>query len=120
MIYNMNPDYIFNSPATKQLNEFAFRPIALNKEPYFELKSLNYNKKWDKIFKPDDLNKPLKKVYHWSLPYDHGMYNEGFPHLNTYSTHNYIPVTNPVNKLFPNVGTMSSIMKRRENLNNQY
>ena len=64
----MNPDYIFNSPATKQLNEFAFRPIALNKEPYFELKSLNYNKKWDKIFKPDDLNKPLKKVYHWSLP----------------------------------------------------
>ena len=48
------------------------------------------------------------------------MYNEGFPHLNTYSTHNYIPVTNPVNKLFPNVGTMSSIMKRRENLNNQY
>ena len=116
----MNPDYIFNSPATKQLNEFAFRPIALNKEPYFELKSLNYNKKWDKIFKPDDLNKPLKKVYHWSLPYDHGMYNEGFPHLNTYSTHNYIPVTNPVNKLFPNVGTMSSIMKRRENLNNQY
>ena len=116
----MNPDYIFNSPATKQLNEFAFRPIAINKEPYFELKSLNYNKKWDKIFKPDDLNKPLKKVYHWSLPYDHGMYNEGFPHLNTYSTHNYIPVTNPVNKLFPNVGTMSSIMKRRENLNNQY
>ena len=116
----MNPDYIFNSPATKQLNEFAFRPIALNKEPYFELKSLNYHKKWDKIFKPDDLNKPLKKVYHWSLHYDHGMYNEGFPHLNTYSTHNYIPVTNPVNKLFPNVGTMSSIMKRRENLNNQY
>ena len=116
----MNPDYIFNSPATKQLNEFAFRPIALNKEPYFELKSLNYHKKWDKIFKPDDLNKPLKKKYHWSLPYDHGMYNEGFPHLNTYSTHNYIPVTHPVNKLFPNVGTMSSIMKRRENLNNQY
>ena len=116
----MNPDYIFNSPATRQLNEFAFRPIALNKEPYFELKSLNYNKKWDKIYKPEDLNKPLKKVYHWSLPYDHGMYNEGFPHLNTYSTHNYIPVTNPVNKLFPNVGTMASVMKRRENLNNQY
>ena len=114
----MNPDYIFNSPATRQLNEFAFRPIALNKEPYFELKSLNYNKKWDKIYKPEDLNKPLKKVYHWSLPYDHGMYNEGFPHLNTYSTHNYIPVTNPVNKLFPNVGTMASVMKRRENLNN--
>ncbi len=41
------------------------------------------------------------------------MYNEGLPHLNTYSTHNYIPVTNHVNKLFPKVGTMTSIMKRR-------
>ena len=47
------------------------------------------------------------------------MYNEGFPQLHTYSTRNYIPVTNPVNKLFPNVGTMSSIMKRREE-NNKY
>ena len=44
------------------------------------------------------------------------MYNEGFPHLNTYSTHNYI--TNPVKKLFPNVGTMSSVMKPREMKNN--
>ncbi len=44
------------------------------------------------------------------------MYTEGFPHLNTYSTHNYIPVTNPVNKLFPNIGTMTSIMKRREEI----
>ena len=110
----MNPDYIKNSVASRQLNEFAFRPCHLNKEAYFDLKSLNYNKTWDKVFKPDDLNKPLKKVYHWSLPFDHGNYNEGFPHLNTYSTHNYIPVTHPVHKLFPNVGTMSSIMKRRE------
>ena len=31
-------------------------------------------------------------------------------------TQAYIPVTNQVNKLFPNVGTMSSIMKRREQL----
>lgn len=110
----MNPDYIKNSVASRQLNEFAFRPCHLNKESYFDLKSLNYHKKWDKIYKPNDLNKPLKKVYHWSLPFNHGMYNEYFPHLNTYSTHNYIPVTHPVNKLFPNVGTMSSIMKRRE------
>ena len=42
------------------------------------------------------------------------MINEYCPHLNTYSTHNYIPVTHPVNKLFPNVGTMSSVMKRRD------
>ena len=114
----MNPDYIRNSVATRQLNEFAFRPYPLNEEPYFKLKSLNYNKKWDEIYKPNDLNKPLKKVYHGSLPYDHGMYNEGFPHLNTYSTHNYILVTHPVNKMFPNVGAMASVMKRRENLTN--
>ena len=72
---------------------------------------MNYHKKWDNIFKPNP-TKDIKKVYHGSLPFDHGMYNEGFPQLNT--THNYIPVTNRVNKLFPNVGTMSSIMKRRE------
>jgi hypothetical protein len=114
----MNSDYIFNSVATKELNKFSYRPYPLNEEPYNKLKSLNYHKKWDEIFKPNDYKKPLKKIYHWSLPYDHGMYNEGFPHLNTYSTHNYIPVTNPVNKLFPNVGTMASIMKRRENLSN--
>ena len=34
----MNPDYIFNSVATKQLNEFAFRPYPLNVEPYEKLK----------------------------------------------------------------------------------
>jgi hypothetical protein len=111
----MNPDYISNSVADNTLNKFAFRPFAVNVEPYEKLKSLNYHKKWDNIFKPNP-TKDIKKVYHGSLPFDHGMYNEGFPHLNTYSTHNYIPVTNPVNKLFPNVGTMSSIMKRREQL----
>ena len=111
----MNPDYIFNSVADNTLNKFSFRPYPLNEEPYMKLKTLNYNKKWDNIYKPNPI-KDLKKVYHWSLPYDHGMYNEGFPHLNTYSTHNYIPVTNPVNKLFPNIGTMSSVMKRREEI----
>ena len=107
----MNPDYIRNSVATRQLNEFAFRPYPLNEEPYFKLKSLNYNKKWDDIYKPYPI-KDLKKVYHWSLPFNHGHYNE-FEHLNTYSTHNYIPVTNPVNKLLPNVGTMTNVMKYR-------
>ena len=57
----MNPDYIKNSVATKQLNKFSYRPFPVNQESYFELKSLNYNKTWDKVFKPDDLNKPLKK-----------------------------------------------------------
>jgi hypothetical protein len=47
------------------------------------------------------------------------MYNEGFPHLNTYSTHNYIPVTHPVHKMFPSVGAMSSVMKNREKFINQ-
>ena len=109
----MNSDYIQNSVATKELNKFSYRPYPLNEEPYFKLKDLNYHKKWDKIFEPYDLKKDFKKVYHWSLPFNHGMYNEGFPHLNTYSTDNYIPVTNPVNKLFPNIGTMSSVMKHR-------
>ena len=107
----MNPDFIHNSVATKELNKFSYRPYPLNEEPYDKLKSLNYNKKWDDIYKPYPI-KDLKKVYHWSLPFNHGHYNE-FEHLNTYSTHNYIPVTNPVNKLFPNVGTMVNVMKSR-------
>ena len=45
----MNPDYIKNSVASRQLNEFAFRPYPINEESYFNLKSLNYHKKWDKI-----------------------------------------------------------------------
>jgi len=109
----MNPDFIHNSVATKQLNKFSYRPYPINEEPYFKLKDINYYKKWNKVIVPEPI-KDLKTKYHWSLPYDHGMYNEYFPHLNTYSTHNYIPVTNPVNKLFPNVGTMSSIMRKRE------
>ena len=111
----MNPDFIFNSVADKTLNKFAYRPYPLNEGPYKKLKSLNYNKKWDNIYKPNPI-KDLNKVYHWSLPFNHGHYNE-FEHLNTYSTHNYIPVTNPVNKLFPNIGTMTSVMKRREEIN---
>jgi hypothetical protein len=115
----MNPDYILNNVPDKDSRNFSYRSMAVNKEAYSELKSLNYHKKWDKIYKPEDLNKPLKKVYHGSLPYDHGMYNEGFPHLNTYSTHNYIPVTHPVHKMFPSVGAMSSVMKNREKIINQ-
>ncbi len=55
--------------------------------------------KFGHIYKPNPI-KDFKKVYHWSLPFDHGMYNEGFRHLNTYSTHNYISETNPVNNHF--------------------
>ena len=107
----MNPDYIFNSVATKTLNEFAFRPYPLNEEPYNKLKSLNYHKKWDNIYKPNEI-KDVKPKNNYSLPFNHGHYNDR-EHLNTYSTLNYIPITNPINKLFPNVGTMSSIMKHR-------
>ena len=81
----MNSDYIYNSVATKALNKFSYRPYPLNEEPYFKLKSLNYHKEWDNIYKPYPI-KDLKKVYHWSLPFNHGHYNE-FEHLNTYSTH---------------------------------
>ena len=48
----MNPDFIHNSVSTKQLNEFSYRPYPLNEEPYNKLKSLNYHKKWDDIYKP--------------------------------------------------------------------
>ena len=108
----MNPDYIYNSPADRTLNKFAYRPYPLNEEPYFKLKSLNYNTKWDNIYKPNPIVDVSPK-YNYSLPFNHGMYNEYLPHLNTYSTHNYIPVTHPVHMLFPNVGTMSNVMKRR-------
>jgi len=107
----MNPGYIKNSVADKTLNEFSYRPISLNKEPYFDLKSLNYNKNWEHIVKPNEIKQLIPK-YNGSLPFDHGHYNE-FEHLNTFSTHNYIPQTYPIHRLFPNVGTMASIMKRR-------
>ncbi len=49
----MNPDYISNSVVDNTLNKFAFRPYAVNVEPYEKLKSLNYHKKWDNICKPN-------------------------------------------------------------------
>ena len=55
----MNPDFIFNSVADKTLNKFAYRPYPLNEEPYEKLKSLNYIKKWDNIYKPNPI-KDLK------------------------------------------------------------
>ncbi len=61
----MNPDYISNSVADNTLNKFSYRPYPLNEGPYEKLKSLNYNKKWDNIYKPNPI-KDLKKVYHWS------------------------------------------------------
>ena len=60
----MNPDYILNNVPDKDSRIFPYRSMTVNKDAYLELKSLNYYKKWDKIYKPDDLNKPLKKVYH--------------------------------------------------------
>ena len=56
----MNSDYIYNSVATKALNKFSYRPYPLNEEPYFKLKSLNYHKEWDNIYKPYPI-KDLKK-----------------------------------------------------------
>ena len=110
----MNPDYTYNSPADRTLNKFSYRPYPSNEESYFKLKSLNYNKKWNNIYKPNPIVQVTPK-YNYSLPFNHGHYNE-FEHLNTYSTQNYIPVTNRVNMLFPNVGTMTSVMKRRKNI----
>ena len=63
----MNPGYIKNSVADKTLNEFSYRPISLNKEPYFDLKSLNYNKNWEHIVKPNEI-KPNQIAYLKSHP----------------------------------------------------
>ena len=54
-----NPDFIHNSVATKEFNKSSYRPYPINEEAYFKLKDLNYNKKCDDIYKPNDLNKPL-------------------------------------------------------------
>jgi hypothetical protein len=105
----MNPYYIYNSPVDRALNKFSYRPYPLNKESYFELKKLNYHK--NNIYKPN-LIVDVTPKFNYSLPFNHGHYNE-FEHLNTYSTHSYVPVTHCVNMLFPNVGTVASIMKRR-------
>ena len=62
----MNPDYIYNSPADRTLNKFSYRPYPLNEESYFKLKSLNYNKKWDNIYKPTpivDVTQNITIVY---------------------------------------------------------
>ena len=87
---------------TKKLN---------NKDSGQEAGNKSSDKKWDNIYKPTPIVHVTPK-YNYSLPFNHGHYNE-FEHLNTYSTHNYIPVTNRVNMLFPNVGTMANVMKRR-------
>ena len=108
----MNPDYIMHSLVDNTLNPFAFRTHAEKVEPYLELKKLNNNRKWDPIFKPYDLSKPLEAKYHGSIPYDHGHYNER-EHHNTYSNKNYIPPAYRINELYPNVGILSSVFKNR-------
>ena len=47
--YNWNLSF----PSATSLSNSPTSPT--NEEPYFELKSLNYNKKWDNIYKPNDL-----------------------------------------------------------------
>ena len=109
----MNPGYIQNSLIDNTLNKYSYRKFPINEEPYFEMKKLNNAKQWSKIIQPNDLNKPLKTIYHWSLPYNHGFFNDR-DHYNTYSTrHNYISPAYRINELFPNVGTMQSVMKNR-------
>ncbi len=38
----MNPAYILNSVADNTINKFAYRPYALNVEPY-KIKKFNYH-----------------------------------------------------------------------------
>ena len=45
----MNPDYILNNVPDKDSRNFSYRSMAVNKDAYSELKSLNYHKKWDKF-----------------------------------------------------------------------
>ena len=51
----MNPDYIINSLNENTLNKFSYRPFAKNTESYLDFKTTNNAKKWDKVFKPYNL-----------------------------------------------------------------
>ena len=108
----MNPDYINNSIIENTLNKFSYRPFAQNIEPYLSLKTTNNNKKWDKVFKPYDLNQTIDAKYLGRLPYDHGAYNER-EYYNTFSNKNYIPPAYRINELSPGVGILSSVFKNR-------
>jgi hypothetical protein len=93
----MNPDYINNSIIENTLNKFSYRPFAQNIEPYLSLKTTNNNKKWDKVFKPYNLNQTIDAKHLGRLPYDHGAYNER-EHYNTFSNktifHQHIELMN--------------------------
>ncbi len=105
----------YNQPKTEQKRLLTIWGASLTSLPFIKLKTLNYHKTWDHIYIYIYISNPIvvvKPKNDCSLPFNHGYYNE-FEHLNTYSTHNYIPFTNRVNMLFPNVDTMASIMKRR-------
>jgi hypothetical protein len=108
----MNPDYINNSIIENTLNKFSYRPFAQNIEPYLSLKTTNNNKKWDKVFKPYNLNQTIDAKNLGRLPYDHGAYNER-EHYNTFSNKNYIPPAYRINELYPGVGVLSSVFKNR-------
>lgn len=108
----MNPDYINNKVTDNTLNVFSYKPFAKNTEPYYNFKTTNNSKKWDKVFQPYDLNKNIEAKYLGRLPYDHGAYNER-EHYNTYSNKNYIPPAYRINELYPGVGVLASVFKNR-------
>ena len=108
----MNPDYIINSLNENTLNKFSYRPFAKNTESYLDFKTTNNAKKWDKVFKPYNLEQTIDAKYLGRLLYDHGAYNER-GHYNTFSTHNYIPPAYRINELYPGIGVLSSVFKNR-------
>ena len=108
----MNPDYINHRLTDNTLNKYAFK-TCVPKESYLQFKEINYPQKWDKIYKPYDLNKPLDQKYLGTLPYDHGYYNDR-EHYNTFSTgENFIPPSYRINEYPPASGVLASVFRNR-------
>ena len=99
-----------NSYYKPQPRENNFKPISAS-EAYLNFKETNNATKWNDIFQPYNLNKPIEKNYLGSLPYDYGHYNDR-DHYSIYKTH-YIQSSHRVNELYPSVGVISSVMKNR-------
>ena len=100
-----------NSYYTKQPVESNLKPIGIS-DSYLKFKEINNTTKYNPIFQPYDLNKPLEKKYLGSLPYDYGHYNDR-DHYSIYKNHN-IPPSYRVNEIYPSVGVISSVMKNRQ------
>ena len=112
----MNPDFIQNSIITRELNPLSYRGFQNNSNVYYDLKTIQYHKKYDPVFEPFNLSVPLEenKIYHYSLPFTHGNFNN-MPQYNSYSSQTkFIPPSYRWYEIAPPNGVMYNVMKNRE------